>query len=69
MLIFFGKHVLYIKVAYAMKHVHRNVRSKKPNVGKEVKKYLFHKAKISETFDKNPSSVDVNLTLVLVGSE
>ena len=24
----------------------------------------FHKAKISETFDKNPSSVDLNLTLV-----
>ena len=26
MLILFGKHVLYIKVAYAMKHVHTNVR-------------------------------------------
>ena len=25
-------------MAYAMKHVHRNVRSKKPNVGNEVKK-------------------------------
>jgi hypothetical protein len=24
----------------------------------------FHKAKISETFDKNPSSVDLNLTPV-----
>jgi hypothetical protein len=24
----------------------------------------FHKAKISETFDKNPSSVDLNLTLI-----
>jgi hypothetical protein len=48
MLIFFCKHVLYIKVAYAMKHVHRNVRSKKPNVGKEVEKYLQSNSQITK---------------------
>jgi hypothetical protein len=47
MLIFFCKHVLYIKVAYAMKHVHRNVRSKKPNVGKEGEKYLQSNSQIT----------------------
>jgi hypothetical protein len=41
MLIFFGKHVLYIKVAYAMKHVHRNV-------GKEVEKYLQSNPQIAK---------------------
>jgi hypothetical protein len=48
MLIFFGKHVLCIKVAYAMKHVHRNVGSKKPNVGKEVEKYLQSNSQITK---------------------
>jgi hypothetical protein len=48
MLIFFCKHVLYIKVAYAVKHVHRNVRSKKPNVSKEVEKYLQSNSQITK---------------------
>jgi hypothetical protein len=31
-----------------MKHVHRNVRSKKPNVGKEVEKYLQSNSQITK---------------------
>ena len=35
-------------MAYAMKHVHRNVRSKKPNVGKEMEKYLQSNSQITK---------------------
>ena len=31
-----------------MKHVHRNVRSNKPNVGKEVEKYLQSNSQITK---------------------
>ena len=41
MMIFFCKHILYIKVAYAMKHVHRTV-------GKEVGKYRQSNPQITQ---------------------
>jgi hypothetical protein len=44
--------LVYIKVAYAMKHVHRNVRSKKPNVGKEVEKYLQSNSQIKKNIEQ-----------------
>jgi hypothetical protein len=37
-----------IKVAYAMKHVHRNVRSIRPNVDKEVEKYRQRNSQITK---------------------